>query len=70
MITLVTAFWPATGSKFMQAFESEEAALAKYRDLKADSGAVVSIEGTIFKSVEEIGLYLMAYDQDSQGPRH
>lgn len=68
-VVLVTAVWPATGSKFMQAFESKDAAMAKYRDLKEDSGAKVSLIKTPFKSIDEIGMLLMSYDEKSQGQR-
>lgn len=57
-VVLVSAVWPATGSKFMQAFDNYESALAKLRDLREDSDVVARIISTDFDSIDDIGLML------------
>lgn len=62
-VVIVQAYWPATKSKFMQAFEDHSAAMARYSELKEDSGAVVQYVRTEFSSLEELGALISGMDK-------
>lgn len=66
-VVIVQAFWPSTGSKFMQAFENREAAITRYAELKEDDGAQVSLIRTDLNSIEELGVLIMGYNEENVG---
>lgn len=58
-VTLVEAYWPATDSKFLQAFEDYDKAYARYSELKSDSGASVQITKTEIRSLDDLGKMIL-----------